>query len=135
MCDFNAIEIKNLKDQVRSTDLAFRNAEADLFVARYELADTTKALDKYREMCVKMCKANSELRKERDNTKSELSVVRSNLADAAAALDTCRKMCAKMANTILTLTEERDLARDLFRCTVNEYADLLERHSKTCDTP
>ena len=113
MCNCNTIEIEDLRCQVRGLSSLLRNAKADLFVARYELADTTKTLDKYREMYVKMRKANSELRKERDNTKAELSVVWSNLADAATALDTCRKMLVKMDNTILTLTEERDLARGL----------------------
>ena len=90
---------------IRELQATLDNAKADLFVVRYDLADTTKTLDKYRGMHVNMSRANSDLRK---------SV--SGLKDA-----------------IRTLTEERDLARELFQGMVSEYADLLDRYAKMCD--
>ena len=105
MCDCNAIEIKNLKSKVRNLDLAFRNAEAEVVLVRYDLVDTKETLDKYRDMHVKMSRANSEL----------------------------RKSVSVLEDTIRTLMEERDLSRELFQGMVRECADLLARYSKKCD--
>ena len=105
MCDCNAIEIKNLKSKVRNLDLAFRNAEAEVVLVRYDLVDTKETLDKYRDMHVKMSRANSEL----------------------------RKTVSVLEDAIRTLTEERDLSRELFQGMVSAYADLLDRYAKSCD--
>ena len=133
MCDCNAWEIKNLKGQVRSAEaelvaakqaattwrkhylllrtrwrdlnVALENTKAELSGVRSDLADTTKTLDKYREMHAKMSKANSEL----------------------------RKSVADLNETLATRTEERDLARELYQDRIRCYADLLNRYSKTCD--
>ena len=105
MCDCNAIEIKNLKSKVRNLDLAFRNAEAEVVLVRYDLVDTKETLDKYRDMHVKMSRANSEL----------------------------RKSVSVLEDTIRTLTVERDLSRELFQGMVSAYADLLDRYAKSCD--
>ena len=90
---------------IRELQATLDNAKADLFVVRYDLADTTKTLDKYRGMHVNMSRANSDL----------------------------RKSVSDLEDTIRTRTEERDLSRELFQGMVSEYADLLDRHSKMCD--
>ena len=90
---------------VRELRATLSNTKAELSGVRQDLADTTKTLDKYREMHVKMSRANSELRK--------------SVADMNEALVAC--------------TGERDLARELFQGMVSEYADLLDRYSKMCD--
>ena len=89
---------------IRELQATLDNAKADLFVVRYDLADTTKTLDKYRGMHVNMSRANSDL----------------------------RKSVSDLEDTIRTLTEERDLARELFQGMVSEYADLLDRYAKMC---
>ena len=90
---------------VRELRATLHNTKAELSEVRHDLADTTKTLDKYRDMHVKRSRANSEL----------------------------RKSVADMEDTIRTLTEERDLARELFQGMMSEYADLLDRYSILCD--
>lgn len=75
------------------------NTMAELSGVRYDLVDTTKTLDNYRDMHVKMSRAKSEL----------------------------RKSVAGLEDTVRTLTEERDLARELYRGMVRKYAILLNR--------
>ena len=79
--------------------------EEELAAVRLDQADTTKTLDKYRDMHVKMSRANSEL----------------------------RHSVSDLEDTMASLTEERDLARELFQGMVSEYADLLDRYVKSCD--
>ena len=90
---------------IRELQATLDNAKADLFVVRYDLADTTKTLDKYRDMHVKMSRANSDL----------------------------RKSAADLNETLAMITEERDLSRELFQGMVSAYADLLDRYAKMCD--
>ena len=90
---------------VRELRATLHNTKAELSAVRHDLADTTKTLDKYRDMHVKMSRANSEL----------------------------RKSVADLNETLEALTEERDLARELFQGMVREYADLSDRYAKSCD--
>lgn len=94
-----------LRSQWRDLNITLDNTRAELSGVRSDLEDTTKTLDKYREMHVKRSRANSELRK--------------SVADLNEALE--------------MRTEERDLARELFKAMMNEYADLLDRYSILCD--
>ena len=94
-----------LRTKWRELNVALDNTKAELTVVRSNLADTSKTLDKYRGMHVKMSKANSDL----------------------------RKSVSDLEDTIRTLTEERDLSRELFQGMVSEYADLLDRYTKSCD--
>ena len=93
------------QNTVSELQAELRNTKADLFVVRYDLADTTKTLDKYRDMHVKLSRAKSDL----------------------------GKSVSDLEDTIRTLTEERDLSRELFQGMVSEYADLLDRYAKSCD--
>ena len=81
------------------------NTKAEMSGVRLDLADTTKTLDKYRGMHVKMSRANSDL----------------------------RKSAADLNETLAMITEERDLSRELFQGMVSAYADLLDRYAKSCD--
>ena len=106
--------------------LTLSNTKAELSGVRQDLADTTKTLDKYREMHVKMSRANSELRKALDKYREmHVKMSRSN--------SELRKSVADMNEALAACTGERDLARELFQGMVSEYADLLDRYSKMCD--
>ena len=125
-CDYLEEEVEELKAEVkqkseqinswrrlwvikRNTDrelwATLHNTKAELTEVRHDLADTTKTLDKYRDMHVKRSRANSDL----------------------------RKSVADLEDTIHTLTEERDLARELFQGMVTKHAKLLDRYSMIRD--
>ena len=98
-------------DTVNELRATLSNTKAELSVVRSNLADTTTALDKYRnldkyrDMHVKMSRANSGI----------------------------WKSDSDLEDTIRTLTEERDIAREMFQGMVSKYAELSDRHSKMCD--
>ena len=89
---------------VRELRATLHNTKAELSEVRHDLAGTTKTLDKYRDMHVKMSRAKSEL----------------------------RKSVADLNETLATRTEERDLARELYQDMIRGYACLLDRYTEKC---
>ena len=62
-------------DTVRELRATLHNTKAELSAVRHDLADTTKTLDKYRDMHVKTSRAKSELRKSVANLNEKLEAL------------------------------------------------------------
>ena len=142
LVNFREMHAKMSKDILTLTeerDLApggsfmYDNLVEEIEELKEEVKQKSEQINSWRRLWVLKGNAIRELRATLSNTKAELSDVRSDLADTTATLDTCRKMRFKMDNAICTLTEERDLARELFQGMMREYADLLDRYTKSCD--